>query len=119
MDDVGEQATRTRTALTVTVCAEKRFLGVSIERNFPFGCAGPTEEHCPLFLGPCVVISLALRRRETHVLFFPRKVLSGFTALFLSPFARRIFCRTVRADCFSFRRVRPIWCGGARLSFGA
>jgi hypothetical protein len=35
----------------------KRFFGVSIGRSFPFGCAGPTEEHCPLFLGLCVVIS--------------------------------------------------------------
>jgi hypothetical protein len=88
--DVGEQATRTCTSLNFTV-VRKRFLGVSIGRSFPFGCAGPTEEHCPLFLGLCVVIFLAPRRRETHVLFFLRKVLSGFAAPFFIAFRATSF----------------------------
>jgi hypothetical protein len=99
--------------LSTSLLRGKRFLGVSIGRSFLFACAGPTEEHCPLFLGLCVVIFLVPRHRETHVFFFLRIVLSGFAAPFLSPFARRVFGRTVRADCFSFRRVRSIWRGGA------
>jgi hypothetical protein len=92
----------------------KRFLGVSIGRSFPFGFARPTDETLPFVPRALRRHFLAPRRRETHVLFFPRKVLSGFAApFFLLPFARRVFGRRVRADCFSFRRVWPICRGGA------
>jgi hypothetical protein len=83
---------------SISLLRWKRFLGVSIGRSFPFGCAGPTEEHCPLFL-----MYFSFREKSSRV----------SRRLFLSPFARRVFGRTVRADCFSFRRVRPIWRGGA------
>jgi hypothetical protein len=60
----------------LSVFARKKTFSQRVNwETFSFGCAGPTDEHCPLFFGPCVVIFLAPRRRETHVLFFPRKVL--------------------------------------------
>jgi hypothetical protein len=54
MDDVGEQATEARTALTFTNCAEKFW--VSVGRSFPLDCARPTNELFPLFVGPSIVI---------------------------------------------------------------
>jgi hypothetical protein len=56
---------------------------------------------------------LAPRRREKHVLFFPRKVLSCFAAPFFIAFRAKNFRPHGSADCMSFRRVRPIWCGWA------
>jgi hypothetical protein len=104
---------------SISLLRGKRFLGVSIGRSFPFGCAGPTEEHSPLFLGLCVVIYLAPRRREAHVLFFPRKVLSGFAVPFFIAFRAKSFRPhdPSRLFFFSARAAHLAWRGGrARCS---
>jgi hypothetical protein len=74
VDDVGGQATRTRTALTVTVCAEKRFLSVKIGGRFPIDYTGRTDEHSYLFLGPCYFFS-ADTPRNACTFFFEKSPL--------------------------------------------
>jgi hypothetical protein len=84
---------------SLSLLCGKRFLGVSIGRNFPFGCAGPTDEHCPLFLGLCVVISLAPR---------------GFAAPFFIAFRAKSFRPhgTSRLFFFSARAAHLVRRGG-------
>jgi hypothetical protein len=109
---VGEQATGARTALTITNCAE--IFSRTRREKFPFDRAGPTPNISFLPGKTSTVIFPAPSHSETHVLFFSEKSPLGFRgALFLLPFVRRVFGRTVRADCFSSRHVRVIWRGGA------
>jgi hypothetical protein len=62
-----------------------------VGRSFPFGSAGPTDETLPFVLRALRRHFLASRRRETHVLFFPRKVLSGFAVSIFIAFRAKIF----------------------------
>jgi hypothetical protein len=90
------------------------FFACKYGRSFPFGCAGPTNEHCPLFFGPCLVISQAPRRRETHVLFFQKSPLGFRGALFIAFRAKsfrphgssRLFFFSARAAHLAQRDVR-------------
>jgi hypothetical protein len=91
IDDVGEQVTGARTALTFTNCAEKVFvrpLGeVFLRGNFHDN------------------FSSAESPRNAYTFLFREKP----SRVFLLLFAQRVFSRTVRADCSSSRHVRVIW----------
>jgi hypothetical protein len=113
MDDVGEQATEARSALTITICTETIF-ECPLGEVFPLVARGLLPNISFLRAKTSTVIFPAPSRRETHVLIFSKKSLLGFRgALFLLPFARKVFGRSVRADCFSSRHVWAIWRGGA------
>jgi hypothetical protein len=90
MDDVGEQATGARTTLTIIIRAEKPLRPVG--RIFPFERAGPTDEHCPLFFGPSIVIFQHRVAAKRMYFSFPRKILSGFAAPFFIAFRAKSFC---------------------------
>jgi hypothetical protein len=89
MDDVGEQVSGARTALTITNCAEKPLHPVG--RSFLFDCTRPTDEYCPLFLGPSIVIFEHQVAAKLMYFSFPRKVLSGFAAPFFIAFRSKSF----------------------------
>jgi hypothetical protein len=93
MDDVSEQATGARSALTITNCAEKPLRPVG--KSFSFDRAGLTHEHCPLFFGPSIVFLQRRIAAKRMYFSFPRKVLLAFAAPFFIVFTRRVFGRTV------------------------
>jgi hypothetical protein len=111
MDDVGEQVTGARTTLTITNCVENFHVSSgkvfsSITRGLLLNFSFLRENFHGNF-------SSAESPRNAYTLLFREKSSRISRHRFLSFFARRVFGRTVRADCLSSRHVRAIWRGGA------
>jgi hypothetical protein len=100
IDDVGEQVTGARTALTFTNCAEKVFVR-PLGEVFPLIARGLL----PLRGNFHDNFSSAESPRNAYTFLFREKP----SRVFLLLFAQRVFSRTVRADCSSSRHVRVIW----------
>jgi hypothetical protein len=92
VDDVGEQATKLRHALhSISLFARKTFSRRINRAKFSLWLRGAYSGTLPFVPQAFRRHFLAPRRRETHVLFFPRKVLPGFAAPFFIAFRAKSF----------------------------